>query len=55
MNEQPDTDRLEGKRLFEGLTNISTKKNYWPVLDSEKGGKELFHRKIYDDFPDKSA
>ena len=34
-----------GKKHFKGLRNMSDKKNMYPVLTNDKGGKELFFRR----------
>jgi hypothetical protein len=44
----------EGKRLYPDKTNTSAGANMYPVLPSEEGGAELFHRRATNDFRDKS-
>lgn len=55
MHQQPDIRELkEGKRLFLDKTNASADVNMYPVLSSEEGGNELYHRRATNDFRDKS-
>lgn len=55
MQQQLDIkDIKEGKRLFKDKTNMSSNANMYPVLSTEDGAGELFHRRATNDFRDKS-
>ena len=55
MQQQPDVRELkEGKRLYLDKTNMSADVNMYPVLSTEEGGTELYHRRATNDFRDKS-
>ena len=51
--QQQNMNASGGKKLFQGIRNISDKKNMYPVLGREKGAKELFFRRQKTDYDKK--